>query len=49
MTLNFSPKECKKKMKIVFDVSVFDNWNQEIFILTIDNIPDDEDEQPQKV
>ena len=35
-------------MKFNFDISVFDNWTQEIFILSIDNIPDQED-LPQKV
>lgn len=49
LPINFSSKQCKKKIKLVFDISVFDNWNQEIFLLSIDNIPDDEDEQPQKV
>ena len=48
LTLNFSSDKCKKKIKLNFDVSVFDNWTQEIFVLSIDNIPDDE-ELPQKV
>jgi hypothetical protein len=46
--LDLPEGKCFSKMKLNFDISVFDNWNQEIFVLTVDNLPEQELE-PEKV
>lgn len=48
VTIDLPPGKCDSKMKLNFDISVFDNWNQEIFVLSVDNVPEDL-ELPEKV